>query len=76
MLGNLRKKFNLVLQEGIQLSENILKSPSTGSPASVSQSSLATSLHEFQQTHTTPTTSINLHAGAELLAKNEHSWKG
>lgn len=78
MFGNIRKKLNSVIQEGLSISENISshyikpsspKSPqsprtpgSVGSPAT--PTNLPASVPPF----------INLYAGCDLLAINERQW--
>uniref|UniRef100_A0A1B0CYE1 Uncharacterized protein n=2 Tax=Phlebotomus papatasi TaxID=29031 RepID=A0A1B0CYE1_PHLPP len=78
MFGNIRKKLNSVIQEGLSISENIsshyIKPSSPKSPQSPrSPGSVGT-----PATPTNPAASvppfINLYAGCDLLAINERQW--
>lgn len=70
MFGNIRKKFNSVIQDGLALSENF-RSGSGSSSTSPSPLGTENSLPTIKSG---VPTSINLCAGHELLDKNERNW--
>lgn len=75
MFGNIRKKLNSVIQDGLNLSENISTniknstSPIFTLPGGIASGSQNTSPH-----HIVVPKTVNIYAGCELLEKYENDW--